>query len=101
MGVYKREYCREGRTVWGYAFVYGKQRYRKAGHATKAEAELAEEQVRKSVILERKRASPLIPIRFDALVALFFENRGAERAATTVDGEQNKSRILLRHFKSR
>ena len=101
MGVYKREYQRDGRATWGYSFVHRKQRYRRAGYRTQAEAGLAEEQVRKSVILDRKRVNPISQIHFDELVSLFFEYRPTERADTTVDGERNKSEVLLRYFKSR
>src|ERR1017187_3487746 len=101
MGVYKREYERDGRAVWGFSFVYRKQRHRRAGYRTHADAELAEDPVRKSVILERKRTNPVAQIRFSELVELFFEHRPTERADTSVDGERNKSEILLRYFQSR
>lgn len=102
MAVHRREYDDEnGKPVWGFAFAHNHRRYRKAGFATKKEAEYAEQVMRQTVIVEGKSPTASQRIRFADMLSLYYEQREAEVAPTTARNEQRREKFLNRHFGKR
>jgi len=107
MAVYQRDYGEElngtcdGSKVYAYSFSYRKARYRESGFTTKREAELAENLKKQEVMFGTKLTRVTGDIRFSALVDLFFENRSARRACTTVASELQKAKRLKKAFGKR
>src|ERR1017187_2310255 len=101
MSVTRREYDRDGKATWGYAFSYRHRRYRKAGFLTKREAEYAEQVMRKTVILDGKSPTPSQRIRFSDLLPMFYEERQTEVAPSTFRNERWRNGMLLSQFGKR
>src|SRR5271170_3225572 len=101
MSVARREYDKNGKPTWGYAFSHRHRRYRKAGFLTKKEAEHAEQVIRTMVIVEGKSPTPSKRIRFREMLPAFYEERQAEVAPSTIEKEQWKQGLLLSHFGNR
>jgi integrase len=101
MSVARREYGKDGKPIWGYAFSYRHRRYRKAGFLTKKEAEYAEHLVRQAVMVEGKSPTPSKRIRVADLLPLYYEQRQTEVAPTTVRNERRREKFLNRHFGKR
>jgi len=100
MSVYKREYSK-GKSkfpVWYYCFRYRKECYRQAGFVTKAEAQLAEEQARKTIIWDNKRLTPAINSSLQDLLPGYFANRAITNAPGTAAREQYHIRPFLKEF---
>jgi integrase len=98
MTVARREYAKNSKPVWGYAFAYRHRRYRKAGFLTKKEAEHAEQVVRTMVMVGGRSPTPSQRIRFADLLPNFFENRQCEVAPSTFENERWRNRMLVSHF---
>lgn len=100
MPVYKREYFKKAikKKPWYYCFHYQKQKYSKSGFVTMGEALIAEEMVRKLVILEQKPLAPSINLPFQELLPGYFANRSMTNAVGTVDREKSLIRQFLNHF---
>jgi integrase len=101
MSVARREYEKNGKPTWGYAFCHRHRRYRKAGFLTKREAEHAEQVVRHKVIVEGKSPTASTRIRFADLLPIYYEQRQTEVAPTTVRNERRRKKFLNRHFGKR
>lgn len=102
MPVYQREYFKKaiGKNPWYYCFRYRKQKYLKVGFATKGEAQLAEERVRKTVILDNKPVTVATNFTFEQFFNQFIENRQFTNAPGTVIREKRRVRPMLRAFGS-
>lgn len=98
MAVTRREYDKDGKPTWGYAFMYRHRRYRKAGFATKREAEHAEQVIRTKVVIEGKSPTPTKRIRFAEMQADYYETRQVEVAPSTYKHESGRQQMILRHF---
>ena len=96
MSVYKREYLHNGtrKPAWVYSFVCAKVRYRKAGFATKSDAELAEAEAKRKVMLEGKRRRPGPSLTLEQLAKHCFDLRDATKARRTVYTERKRMRTL-------
>src|ERR1035437_1124728 len=96
MPVYQREYFKKsiGKNPWFFRFRYRKQRYLRSGYTTKAEAQMAEERLRKTVILESKPTAPSIKLSFEESLHGFFRNR----CVTNVPGTVAREKRLVRSF---
>lgn len=101
MAVHRREYDKEGKPTWGYAFCHLHRRYRKAGFKNKREAAFAEQVVRKAVMIDGKSPTPTKRMRFAEMLALYYQTRQAEVAPSTYKHESGRERMLLRHFGKR
>jgi integrase len=101
MSVTRREYDKDGKPTWGYAFSYRHRRYRKAGFLTKREAEYAEQVTRKTVILDGKSPTPSQRIRFSDMLPNFYEDRQTEVAPSTYKNEQWRKGMLVSRFGKR
>ena len=99
--IYRREYEKDGKPIWGYAFTHRHRRYRKAGFTTKREAEYAEQILRKTVILDGKSPNASKRIRFADMLPLYYAQRQTETAPTTIRNEQRREKFLNRHFGKR
>jgi integrase len=104
MSVYKRDYAEElgketaGSGSWVYAFRFRKIRYREAGFATKREAQLAEEVMRKKVILEGRVMKAFQAREFVSLAEETLRHRETTCSPNTVACERLKLVTLSKHF---
>ncbi len=96
MPAYQREYFKKsiGKKPWFFCFRYGKQKYVRSGFMTKSEAQMAEERLRKTVILENKPTTTSVKVSLRDLLQGFFKNR----AITNVPGTVAREKRLICSF---
>lgn len=102
MPVYQREYCKKaiGKKPWFFCFRYRKQKFVRSGFMTKSEALLAEEQVRKTVILDNKPVTVATNFTFEQFFNQFIDNRQFTNAPGTVEREKRRVSPMLHAFGS-
>jgi len=102
MAVYQREYFKQaiGKKPWFYCFRYRKQKFVQSGFLTKAEAQLAEERVRKTVILDNKPVTVATNYTFEQFFNQFIENRQFTNAPGTVEREKRRVKPMIQAFGS-
>lgn len=100
MSVSQREYrhSETGKPAWGYDFVWHKERYREAGFPTREAASIAEQQAKKTLMVDHGRIKPMTTMRFEDMLAPFFEQRALMHARNTVEHERYRRPPLIRFF---
>jgi hypothetical protein len=99
MTVRKREYknC-DGQQIWDYDFWFNNERYRKAGFASKAEAQLAETKARELVYSGKRK---LKPSTLSDLAEPFLESREGRVALNTSVNDKSRLNVILPYLGSK